>query len=712
MSSQKDAFDALREMKEQQPDLSNDQIKKNIGVDIIKMYAEAIFGNLANQGGGGEQPTATDFAAKLLQAMIPSPKLLGNTISGLILDDKKVDNFTSQEELERATLSDRGALAQSAGKRSSTTAMKCQADGCNNYHFLPTGLCAVHSGLQKDVSNIFRISETSTRLEDYRPELNEGDHYTVLGQLRSEMLSVAQSFDEKSIASLQTEAASLLKGVRMDNVEKQQLLHQFKILDANNNGKIDAADLVRHISTFDDELFKGLSDPDKECKVVHWIKEINGDITTLTFEQYVTALINYRKLSDAEDAIVELNRFAFWDLRAVILSCPTTPKSGWLLKRGYYFSKEDLNPWSFRYFVADGPKLQYFTTAPGTTKDFEGKEAVHKLVKSLSLLECGIVDFSPKTIAPETQTKTMEEPIVFKVTSYSGKRITLASSRKDAIEWVAYLSWFANASKLAFQWKMNFGAIRKTSITLRDYIMLGSVVAKVLRRAEQLQKHPLSAQDPDFEKEFGITISDEYYIKLFGFTKENVTDAQGQIIAAVTGWKMFKGMASQMDDQYAQGMGKSIVGVITAAANTYIYAAATKNQINQNKYGVKWQSKSEISDCGICKLHFKTFSFRQTMSKHHCRCCGRVICFNCAPEKVELARTGKYERICVECIKSGGVPPEECLAKDEKSGLTNFFSKTAAAGLGAAAEEVFGEQPELEDNEDLEESDGEDGEDD
>ena len=580
MSSQKDVFDALREMKEQQPDLSNDQIRNNIGVAIIKMYAKAILGNLANQGGGGEQPTATDFAGKLLQAMIPSPKLLGNTISGLILDEKKVDNLTSQEELERATLSDRGALAKSAGKRSSTTAMKCQADGCNNYHFLPTGLCAVHSGLQKDVSNIFRISETSTRLEDYRPELNEGDHYTVLGQLRSEMLSVAESFDEKSIASLQTEAASLLKGVRMDNVEKGQLLHQFKILDANNNGKIDAADLVRHISTFDDELFKGLSDPEKECKVVHWIKEINGDQTTMTFEQYVTALINYRKLSDAEDAIVELNRFAFWDLRAVILSCPTTPKSGWLLKRGYYFSKEALNPWSFRYFVADGPKLQYFTTAPGTTKDFEGNEAVHKLLKSLSLLECGIVDFSPKTIAPETQTKTMEEPIVFKLTSYSGKRITLASSRKDAIEWVAYLSWFANASKLAFQWRMNFGTIRKTSITLRDYIMLGSVVAKVLRRAEQLQKHPLSAQDPDFEKEFGITTSDEYYIKLFGFTKENVTDAQGQIIAAVTGWKMFKGMASKMDDQYAQGIGKSIVGVITAASNTYIFAAATKVKSN------------------------------------------------------------------------------------------------------------------------------------
>jgi hypothetical protein len=35
-----------------------------------------------------------------------------------------------------------------------------------------------------------------------------------------------------------------------------------------------------------------------------------------------------------------------------------------------------------------------------------------------------------------------------------------------------------------------------------------------------------------------------------------------------------------MDDQYAQGIGKSIVGVITAAANTYIYAAATKVKSN------------------------------------------------------------------------------------------------------------------------------------
>jgi hypothetical protein len=57
--------------------------------------------------------------------------------------------------------------------------------------------------------------------------------------------------------------------------------------------------------------------------------------------------------------------------------------------------------------------------------------------------------------------------------------------------------------------------------------MLGSVVAKVLRAAEELKKNPTAKGTPKFEKEFGLTVGDEYYIKLFGFTKENVTDAQG-----------------------------------------------------------------------------------------------------------------------------------------------------------------------------------------
>ena len=626
-------------------------------------------------------------------------------MSAVLLKDTKVDTFTSQEEFERALLSDRVAYAKSTGKRSSTTATKCKKEGCNSYHFLPTGFCAVHSSLQREVSSVFTTSETSeisTRLEDLRPAESQADHFTVLEQLRSEMLSIAQSFDTKSsaFASLQTEAASLLKGIKMDNVEKAQLLSQFKTLDVNKNGTIDAADVVYLISIIDEEFLKDLSNLEKEAKVVDWIKNVNGNQPVMTFQQYVTALQSYRASCDA-NVIVELNRFAFWDLRGVILSCPTTTKSGWLLKRGYFFSKEDMNPWSFRYFAVDGSKLNYYTTIPGTSTSYDGKEAEHKILKTVNLLECGIADFSPKTIAPAVQTTNFDEPTVFKITLYSGKRLTLATSRRDAVEWVAYLYWFANSSRLALQWRMNFGSIRKTSITIRDYIMLGSVVAKVLRGAEVLKKDPKAKDTPKFKEEFELNDGDEYYIRLFGFTKETVTEAQGMIIHAITGLKMFKGVVSKTDDWLAFGIGKKVVSSVILATNTYLFAAAAKNQFNQNKYGVIWQSKGKISDCPICKLHFKSFSFRQTTSKHHCRCCGRVVCYFCAPEKVELAKTGKYERICVECIKAGGVPPKQCLVKNKSLGLTSLLIKSAAAGIGAAAEDE-------DDNEDLEESDGED----
>jgi len=708
----KDVLGAIKEMKEKiNLDLSNDQIKNNLGVNLIASNLKIVT-DAANAGaaltdtaltGDAEKQSASAFVGKLIKAMIPSPELVGNALSAVLLKDSKVDTFTSQEEFERALLSDRVANAKATGKRSSTTAIKCKKEGCNSYHFLPTGFCAVHSS-QKEVSSVFKSSESeSTRLEDFRPDLIQADHFTVLSQLRSEMLSIAQSFDTKSsaFASLQTEAASLLKGIQMDNVEKAQLLGQFKTLDVNKNGTIDAADVVYLISLIDEEFLKDLSNLEKEAQVVNWIKEINGSQPVMTFQQYVTALQAYRASCDAEDAIVELNRYAFWDLRGVILSCPTTTKSGWLLKRGYFFSKEDMNPWSFRYFAVDGSKLTYYTTIPGTSTSYDGKEIEHKILKTVNLLECAIADFSPKTIAPEFQTTNFDEPTVFKITLYSGKRLTLATSRRDAVEWVAYLYWFANSSKLALQWRMNFGAIRKTSITIRDYIMLGSVVAKVLRGAEVLKKDPKAKDTPKFQKEFGLNDGDEYYIKLFGFTKETVTEAQGMIIHAVTGLKMFKGVVSKTDDWLAFGIGKKVVNSIILTTNTYLFAAAAKNQFNQNKYGVIWQSKAKISDCPICKLHFKSFSFRQTTSKHHCRCCGRVVCYFCAPEKVELAKTGKYERICVECISAGGVPPNHCLAKNESSGLTNLLAKSAAAGTAAAAEDE-------DDNEDLEESDGED----
>jgi hypothetical protein len=230
--------------------------------------------------------------------------------------------------------------------------------------------------------------------------------------------------------------------------------------------------------------------------------------------------------------------------------------------------------------------------------------------------------------------------------------------------------------------------------------MLGSVVAKIIRGEEVVLKDPKKKGSKEFEEEFGLTKNDEYFINLFGFSKENVKDSQGYIIKSIAYWKMLKSAASKADDQYAYGIGKSIIEVVTSSANVYWFAAASKNQFNSNLYGVKWESKMAISNCAICDHHFKSFSLRQTMSKHHCRCCGRVVCFNCAPEKVVLARTGKHERICIQCIKSGGIPPPECIAINQSSSLKNFALKTGKAALSATAGELLDD-----DHEDLDESD-------
>ena len=612
------------EMQEKMQDLTNAQMKQNIGAAIVSSYGKTLLAQVSGEGDNQpKQPTATEFAMKLLKAMIPSPEMMGNTLSGLLIKDEPVNSFTNNEDSERAALSDRDAYAKTVGKRASITAMKCSTTGCNNYHFSPMGMCAIHSGLKKDTNKTIFRDVASTRLEDLRPELSLSDHYTVLGQLRSEMLSSAQSFDTSasSFAAFQTEASSLLTNIPLDNVEKGQLLYQFRLLDTNKNGFIDAADLLHHIAKFDTDFLKDISSNiEKESKVVQWIQEVNCNQPTMSFTQYVSALINYRKSCNEPDAIIELNRFAFWDLRSVILSCPTiSKKCGWILKRGYFFSKENLNPWMFRYFEIDGLVLNYYTTVPGTTVDHEGKETEHKLLKSINLLECAVVDFSPKTLAPEAQTKDFDTPTVFKVTTYYGKRLTLALSREEAIQWVAILSWFSSASRQAFVWRTNFGAIRKISITLRDYIMLGTIITKVMRGEEFLAKEPTKRGTKEFESEYGLTSQDDYYIKLFGFTSENVKEAQGMVLYAVKFWNTFKYSASKVDDTVAHGIGKKIVEGITLAVNTYAYAAATKNQFNRNKYGVIWDSKAGTANCAICLYHFKSFSLRQAMAKHHCR---------------------------------------------------------------------------------------------
>ena len=55
MSSEKSVYDAIREMKEKQanPDLSNDEIKNNIGAKFIVHYLKIMTGAAFSGGGEG-----------------------------------------------------------------------------------------------------------------------------------------------------------------------------------------------------------------------------------------------------------------------------------------------------------------------------------------------------------------------------------------------------------------------------------------------------------------------------------------------------------------------------------------------------------------------------------------------------------------------------------------------------------------------------------
>ena len=67
------------EMQEKMQDLTNAQMKQNLGAALLNNYGKALLAQASGEGDNQpKEPTATEFAMKLLKAMIPSPELMGN----------------------------------------------------------------------------------------------------------------------------------------------------------------------------------------------------------------------------------------------------------------------------------------------------------------------------------------------------------------------------------------------------------------------------------------------------------------------------------------------------------------------------------------------------------------------------------------------------------------------------------------------------------
>ena len=78
-----------------------------------------------------------------------------------------------------------------------------------------------------------------------------------------------------------------------------------------------------------------------------------------------------------------------------------------------------------------------------------------------------------------------------------------------------------------------------------------------------------------------------------------------------------------------------------------------------------WQPDYTAQECPTCMRRFSTF-----VRKHHCRVCGRVICYQCSLSRVALSQDvcvntpdglgstsapSMYHRVCDECMRTGDV---------------------------------------------------------
>jgi hypothetical protein len=316
---------------------------------------------------------ADSFRLKFLKALIPSPEMVGDTLSGVIIGKREADKNIKGEWLDEASTVDRLTHAKASGKRASATAQKCTFPDCNTIHFFPTGLCAKHNGIGSKTERNTIVTSTSvnstssTRIEDYRADKVLSDHYAVLSQLRSEMLELAQTLDVTDISKLQLEATKQLKGVdgisSLSEIEQAQLLDQFKRLAGKgsiiSSPVITSSSLINWLQLVDPAYSKRNQ---VEEEVQKWLELfINETYPSsskgMDFALYCQTVCAYRKKEAT--VIKELNRYAFTDLRFAYLSVPTSkPKFGWLAKRGYFFAQENLNTWFMRYFVVEDHKLK------------------------------------------------------------------------------------------------------------------------------------------------------------------------------------------------------------------------------------------------------------------------------------------------------------------------------------------------------------------
>ena len=102
-----------------------------------------------------------------------------------------------------------------------------------------------------------------------------------------------------------------------------------------------------------------------------------------------------------------------------------------------------------------------------------------------------------------------------------------------------------------------------------------------------------------------------------------------------------------------------IAGVVTYSPSLAHTPRGTASSSTSGPRKAQWQPDHAAIECPICSRRFSTF-----VRKHHCRVCGRVVCYQCSlsravlgedvcvnpPDGVSLAPS-MYHRVCDDCMR-------------------------------------------------------------
>ena len=73
----------------------------------------------------------------------------------------------------------------------------------------------------------------------------------------------------------------------------------------------------------------------------------------------------------------------------------------------------------------------------------------------------------------------------------------------------------------------------------------------------------------------------------------------------------------------------------------YLHSTPSDN----NSYSVGWVLDNAFHDCMVCAEPFGVLS----RSRHHCRCCGSLVCDECSSNRARIAQLSKGTMLCRVC---------------------------------------------------------------